>query len=138
MDADDYAHSNRLEKQIKFIDHDLIFSNVYYVNNNQKIIGKSKIPTNYIFQFNFTNKIPHPSILIKKQSLVEVGGYDGNDVCQDLRTWEKIIKNNYKIHFMNDYLTYIMIDEGRITGSKESRYHASIFYFQKFKKNKIY
>ena len=33
------------------------------------------------------------------------------------KNMEKII-NNYKIHFMNDYLTYIMIDEGRITGSE--------------------
>ena len=132
IDADDYAINTRLEKQIMYLSNDFIFSNVYYVDIDNKKIGKSSIPENYIFKFNYTNTIPHPSVLINKKVLLSVGGYDGIAVCQDLRTWDKLIKNKCKFFLINDALTFTTIKADRITGSKESRYQAAKFYFYKF------
>ena len=76
-------------------------------------------------------------MLIKKQTLISVGGYDdGSEICQDLRTWEKIIKKGHKIYLINEHLTYMTIHNKRITGTKESRYQAAIFYIEKFKNDK--
>ena len=136
LDADDFAVKDRLKKQISYTSYDFIFSNVIYLNEKEKIIGKSNISSNYLLKYSYTNQIPHPSILIRKEILIKVGGYDGYEVCQDLRTWEKLIKKDCKFFLINDHLTYTTIRKNRITGSKESRYQAAKFYLKKFKSDK--
>lgn len=136
LDADDFAVKDRLKKQISYSSFDFIFSNVVFINEKEKIIGKSKISSNYLFKYSYTNEIPHPSILIRKEILISVGGYDGYEVCQDLRTWEKLIKKRCKFYLINEYLTYTTIRKERITGSKESRLQAAKFYLKKFKSDK--
>lgn len=93
-------------------------------------------------ELSFRNPIPHSSVLIRKSILIKVGGYssnqDGNNPCQDLKTWHLLKDINCKFYIVDKILTYISIHPHQITASKEARYECAQINYIHFKKNKDY
>lgn len=98
MDADDIAHPQRLEKQVKFLEENknifLVGTNAYVINQKGKIVGEKKEPlTSYeIFkEYIYFNPIIHPTIMFR------------NKLKRD--------ENFYKIKYPlgNDYYTFFTL-----------------------------
>ena len=116
IDADDFAMPNRLEEQLKFIEANpeisIVGSRAYYVNNFGDFVGESSLkisdksflkPNTYIYALN----IIHPSVLMKKDFLENVGLYDESlKRAQDLDLWLRAINLKYKFFIINKPLIF--------------------------------
>lgn len=107
VDADDICLENRFETLIKNITKgensniDVLGSNAYFVNKQNKIIGQSSMPLNFKdFKKEIYKRNPfiHSSVLIRKSFLLKNSLYDKNFVkAQDYDLWLRGFKfNNYK------------------------------------------
>ena len=105
-----------LQCQINFIEANpeisIVGSRAYYVNNSGDIEGESTLkiseksivkPNAFIYALN----IIHPSVLMKKDFLENVGLYDKNlKRAQDLDLWLRAINLNYKFFIINKPLIF--------------------------------
>lgn len=87
MDADDYSHSDRIEKQVQILDNDksigLVNCNVNVFNDNG--IYKERIYNEIINKTDFlkNNPIVHPAVMFRKSEISKVNGY--RDIKKTLR-----------------------------------------------------
>lgn len=103
MDDDDYCHSNRLEKQVIFLDKnpqiDFVGTNVNLILEN-KIIGIRKFPEYpQVKDFYFTQPYIHPTILFRKDAIKIVNGYSEDKyciLCEDYDLFLRLYANGYK------------------------------------------
>jgi glycosyltransferase involved in cell wall biosynthesis len=99
MDADDVVINDRFNIQKKFLEshpkYILIGSNIHLIDSDGKIVGLKVFP--YRHQsikrvVSFYNPIAHPSVMIRRISLLESGLYEiGTDGYEDLFLWKKLI-----------------------------------------------
>ena len=111
IDGDDIMHENRLEIQYDIINkfnYDIVGSNAIIINENSDPIGKSDLPISHeeikhkLIQMSPT--IIHPSILMKKDCVINNGGYNKlYKHCEDLELWVRLI-DNYKFYNCKEYL----------------------------------
>jgi glycosyltransferase involved in cell wall biosynthesis len=125
MDADDIAHSTRIETQIKFLKENPSYSIVGSYANIINSIGQIKcrkltvpiedkeIKTALFFQ----NSFIHPSILVKSEVIKRIKYSLNYEVAEDYFLWVKILENNkgynlpivlldYRIHNTNTSSKY--------------------------------
>lgn len=100
MDDDDFAHENRLKKQIRFLMEHPIFafvgSNVNEVYRRQ-VCGERIFPSEpEVRDFFVTQPFIHPTLVFRSEMLLDVGGYSEKkyaDRCEDydllLRMYQK-------------------------------------------------
>jgi glycosyltransferase involved in cell wall biosynthesis len=110
MDADDVVINDRFNIQRKFLEshqkHILIGSNIQLIDSDGKTIGLKVYPSRHQSikrMISFYNPIAHPSVMIRRISLLESGLYKiGTDGYEDFFLWKKLInfgkfKNTRKI-----------------------------------------
>ena len=129
MDSDDIAISNRLEKEVNFLEENkeyvAVGSNIILIDENSKKIGYRKYPQTY----NKIKKIitryspmAQPSTLIRKDILLKEGKYNEKYTrSQDYELWMRLA-NKYKIKNLGDYLLKYRITEtqGKTTHLKQT------------------
>jgi len=103
QDHDDLSKSNRIEEQLQFIEkHDLdaCTTRAYVMNQNRITPHYSfYLPPRVVMKFK--NPFIHGTLLIKKNIIMNLGGYDENYYyAQDYKLYKDLIKNNYKIKQM--------------------------------------
>ena len=99
MDADDVVINDRFNVQKKFLEshpkHVLIGSNIQIIDSCGKSIGIKVFPSSHHSikrMLSFYNPIAHPSVMIRRTSLLESGLYEiGTDGYEDFFLWRKII-----------------------------------------------
>lgn len=103
MDADDYSFPNRFEEQINFLENNKEFS---MVGSNVKLFDDQgewgerltkEFPTKESFLFG--TPFIHPSIVIKKESLIRLGGYKTEKEtlrCEDYELFMRLYSNGEK------------------------------------------
>jgi glycosyltransferase involved in cell wall biosynthesis len=101
MDADDISYPTRLERQVEFLEaakniamvgtcHDFIdedsgiFGQVYYLDRNQDIQ----------IEFMVRNPFAHGTVMIRRQVLIDVGGYDASQPIEDYELWWRVAKKH--------------------------------------------
>ena len=126
MDADDYANSCWLEKQIKFMEEnqDLVFCGSRY----EEMFNGKLYPQSYPFiesdheirkSLCFMNSIPHSFTIFKKPPLLKAGGYDPNlIIAHDYDLWIRLL-NEGKGHNLNETLGVLRIHEASTSTKKE-------------------
>lgn len=124
IDADDIAMPNRFEKQIKVLEegkYSVVGSNIKYINEYGDIIGEMLYPeTNEEIRQKIIYKavIVHPSILMKKEDLLKVGGYLGGRYAQDLDLWLRLMRDkNVKFYNIQEPLLYYRIHSAQAKGN---------------------
>lgn len=112
MDADDWSYPERLERQVAFIrEH----PEVDVLGTGAELIGTDDEVWNVIFLPEKHSQIVktafkktlffHPSVMMKKSFLEEVGGYDDKLLrSQDFELWVKGIKHGYIYHNLQEVL----------------------------------
>ena len=110
MDSDDVALPHRLSNQLKLLSkHEIVSSNVYLINKNGEIYGKSKslvfhdLIRKFQLYFLGDNPVNHPTILARKR-IFDQFKYDSKyDGKEDLELWLRM-KKSCKIYFDKSYL----------------------------------
>jgi len=122
QDSDDYWHSDKLEKQMEYYHskpkYSLIYcmSNVDLGNNRYMIVPTDPLPEitegNMLSTLLCRNLIDTPTMLMKKESFLEVGGFD--TTYHALEDWEFVIRfaSKYQIGFCTEVLmdSYMLSD----------------------------
>ena len=113
FDTDDINLPNRLSTQIPIIENDkniaLVSSSVFEKSNNN-IYYKKPYKINLQEIIYKLNPINHPTVIINKSILFELGNYENVKYFEDYYLWLKILKNGYRIELITDALVLMNVD----------------------------
>lgn len=108
LDADDLYLPTKLEKQVNYIqnnDVDFLGTHCWNTNSDDENLFPSCFNNNEnITHLDILNKIftenvlTHGSMLIKKQSIINLGGYQDVRGMEDWDLWKRSINSGYKFH----------------------------------------
>ena len=124
QDHDDLSKPNRIEKQLYFLEkHNLdACTTRAYIMNQKRIIPQFSyyLPTRIVMKYK--NPFIHGSLLIKKNILMSLGGYDESFYfAQDYKLYKDLIKNNYKIKQIKKAYYVLNTSENISTKFKEEQ-----------------
>lgn len=117
MDTDDIAKPNRFEKQLKiFQEHpeiDVVGTWIdEFEEDSQNIISTRKLPETHqdIYQYaQKRNPINHPTVMFKKQAVIDAGGYQHFPLFEDYYLWVRMLLNGAKFYNIQESLLYFRI-----------------------------
>ncbi len=129
QDDDDISINTRLEEQVKIINSkNLDFCSTRAVTSPA---GKSRpnlsfyLPKKLLIKYK--NPFVHGTLVIKKQVIIEIGGYDENFYySQDYKLMSDLLKEGYRYRILNNKL-YILNTENNLSDfkRKEQQYYAN-------------
>ncbi|MCC4410167.1 glycosyltransferase [Limosilactobacillus reuteri] len=139
MDSDDISVPERFEKQLIAILNDVDLALVggqvsEFATNINNLVGSRSVPTSEkeIQKFvKWRSPFNHPTIMIRKDVLENVGGYIPYGNLEDYYLWSRIISQNYRVKNLSDTLVYMRVDEGMY--SRRGKV-SNIQYFYKLRK----
>ena len=117
MDTDDIAFPYRFEKQISYLkEHpevDILGSSVYEFKEDIKnTIYFKQAPTENIGCYiKKRNPLNHPTVIFKKNKVLEIGNYQEILFNEDYYLWIRMFKNNCQIANMPEPLLYFRIND---------------------------
>lgn len=96
MDADDIADSSRLATLRQAIDEArqapiVLYSDFDFIDENGQISENSK-PLPSIGTLRRRNMIAHPTVAIKREALLDLGGYLGSVFAEDYDLWARVLR----------------------------------------------
>lgn len=128
MDADDICHPLRLQKQLDFLQKnelDMVGTDVYLIDENGLDIGKRILPKGKKIAscLGYKNPFIHPTILIKKSTLISARGYLGGFNSEDYDLWLRLKRAGIKWDNMDEpllkYRIHSQASQGHILGYAE-------------------
>ncbi len=145
QDADDISDKNRLDIQYSFLTNNPVFdavaTNVNLISFNGTIHKHTDI-TNQVDLLKKKNIYIHGSMMFKKKSIINVGGYNEEMIfAQDYDLYLRMVFcHNMRIGLEKNYLYYLRQHSGSISNT---RIFAQFFFATKAKvniksKNKLY
>ncbi|WP_421427810.1 glycosyltransferase [Limosilactobacillus fermentum] len=144
MDADDIAHLDRLEKQIRYLldNHlDFVASNVNDMNEAGQMLGTgTKYPTTdrkikkYL---KYGDPMPHPSWLVKKVVYDQLGGYHDILSCEDYEFVIRAAQVDVNFGLVSEPLINYRINAKGITQTNKARQMVISEWSQEQYRNKV-
>ena len=147
MDSDDISVFDRFEKQINYIEK---HSNIDVLGGNiaefQKSIDEENkrlrvCPMNHediVKMGKKRNPMNHVTVCIKKEALVNSGGYQSLLYLEDYYLWLRMIVNNCKLENLNETLVLVRVGNGFEGRRSTKKYIEGWKTLQNFmKKNKM-
>ena len=131
MDSDDISVFDRFEKQIDYIEK---HSNIDVLGGNiaefQKSIDEENkrlrvCPMNHediVKMEKKRNPMNHVTVCIKKEALVNSGGYQSLLYLEDYYLWLRMIVNNCKLENLNETLVLVRVGNG-FEGRRSTKKH---------------
>ena len=112
MDSDDICVNTRFEKQMSFLiknpNIDAVGSNMIEFNENMENIVSEKIVPEYSEEINKylkkRNPMNHPTVIYKRNKVLEVNGYEDYQYFEDYYLWAKMINNGCKFYNIQENL----------------------------------
>lgn len=146
MDADDISALERIEHEILYLEKyrlDMVGTNRIYISESGKEMGKpGKLPTERRAEklLPYGDPIIHPSVLIKRRVLEEVGGYRNFASAQDYDLWLRMLTKGYKIGILDKPLLFYRIRSDSISQTNYYKQflfasYARLLYRERKKKN---
>lgn len=97
LDADDVAHPERLERQLAFMaDHKdvaVLGSSYLLIDHEGHIQGRVDLPTtdaSIRAAMYFRNPICHPTVMLRREAVLEIGAYLGGRNAEDYDLWLRL------------------------------------------------
>lgn len=122
MDADDICMPHRFEFQADYISKhpevDVVGSSILEFEGEEMVVrSERKVP-----QFDQDIKkrgrlmcpINHPTVMYKKSSFNEIGGYSENVFPEDYYLWLQMFQQDFKFYNIQEPLVYMRVDQGMI------------------------
>lgn len=135
LDADDYFHPNKIEKQLNAClesNLDFCFTEAIKVNENGSVIEEFKYRNNASSSEELKKILPHDnvlvnsSVMVKKDSFIRAGMFcptneykiaingphnnSNGAVYEDYLLWYNSLRNNYIFKKIPDFLTYYRVN----------------------------
>jgi glycosyltransferase involved in cell wall biosynthesis len=125
IDGDDFCEINRFEKQLEYIkkyNYDILGSWAHYISNEGKQIRDLKLPVTHKEirkKIVFFDPILHPSVLINKKIIRELGNYDTRFIhAEDYELWLRAIFKGFRCGNIPEYLVSIRHNPESLTRGK--------------------
>jgi glycosyltransferase involved in cell wall biosynthesis len=126
LDADDYAQSHWLEKQLEFMEQN---EDVAFCGSRAKELFNGRLyPTSYPFtekdhkirkNLCWLNSVPHSFVIFRKSLFLKAGGYDPDlAIAHDYDLWIRLLGEG-KGHNLNENLGVFRIHRTSISTKKE-------------------
>ncbi|HJA50078.1 MAG TPA: glycosyltransferase [Candidatus Fusicatenibacter intestinipullorum] len=139
MDTDDIAEPNRFELQIKEFEKDgelaLCGGQIAEFADNPKVItGYRNVPTEHNEILNFVKKrnpFNHMTVMLKKQAVQSVGGYQHMPYFEDYWLWVRMFKAGYKAKNVDQVLVKVRAGQEMIARRGGLNYAMCIIRFEK-------
>ena len=139
MDSDDYCVPERVEKElamfIKNPDLGMIGTNVIeFIEDINNQISRVVLPENNeeIIEFSKQrNPFRHPSIMFKKSEILKAGNYRAYYLFEDYDMWLRMLRADCKCYNLQDFLTYMRINDDFYKRRGGIKYLKSIYKFKK-------
>lgn len=124
--ADDVLHSTMISEAVGFFEtnesqYGIVYTNVSLIDESSKSLGRNLIsderrcPEGWVRNdLQFSNFIPAPSVLIKKEVYDKVGLYDPHNPIDDFELWLKASRY-FKFHFINKPLVNYRIHADNVS-----------------------
>ena len=145
MDADDISVSTRLQKEVDFLRNhncDVVFTNYIEIgqedellHNGEKACGFSS-DKSIIEQIVFNGIVHHPTVMMKKESLMHVNGYRIFPCSQDQDLWIRMLEAGARFAFLDEILLYYRIRQDSISQKKGFQQYVTIEYILKLLKER--
>lgn len=114
MDTDDIAKPMRFEKQLDvFIKHpefDVVGSWVdEFIDSTENVVSVRKLPetSEELYSFaKYRNPLNHPTVMFRKQAVMNVGGYKHFFLFEDYYLWVRMLMNDSKFYNVQQSLLW--------------------------------
>lgn len=141
MDADDISLPNRLKRELEILSD----SNAVMVTSNRIIIDEDgneiekglPISKNQDFELMYTNRIVHPSVLMKTDAVKSVGGYRNFRKSQDYDLWLRFASSGYTIIGLDEYLLKYRVRSNAISKTQRVEQYYTSKYQKKLYKQRL-
>ncbi|MDB4178786.1 glycosyltransferase [Amylibacter sp.] len=135
IDADDICVPNRFEKQIiKLQLFDIVGSNLDIIDNETVLDSSVNFPQYNIAirkKIFYRTVIAHPSVMMRKKVLLDVGGYQGGEYAQDYDLWIRLMRNqSILFHNIQENLTQYRVHSNQSKGDSVSYSHVAGYLFR--------
>ena len=122
MDTDDIAHLDRISKQLNFIEknpqYSIVSSSVNFFDENG-VYGTSKRSGEVKkHDLLFGNPFAHPTMIMKKEDILDIGGYPLYKRCEDYAMVINLYAKGYKAYVLNDVLLDYRLDKNNYAKKK--------------------
>lgn len=109
MDADDISHYNRIEVQLNYIESknlDMIGCAINKIDASDRIIATVNYPvgSNINKKLPFTNPFCHPSVMYKKETIINACGYNAGFKSEDYDLWLRLSRMSVRWDNITDVL----------------------------------
>lgn len=106
MDTDDFAYPDRIEHQYNFITNNKEYSvvgmkchyydgeNIYGISDKSGKVNKNDLLMGV--------PLVHPTVIMNKRDILEVGGYKNFNRCEDYAMWIELFLNGYNMYVMDE------------------------------------
>jgi glycosyltransferase involved in cell wall biosynthesis len=130
MDADDVMMPNRLERQLSFMvtqsNISVACSHAYFIDIKGRTIGISQNTVDVDRGRNERNptlfsEIVHPSVLMRKKDILQVGGYRDLYFCNDRDLWGRLVTAGFDIRCQPEILLGYRLHLGAMSGQTMCR-----------------
>ena len=125
MDADDYSKPDRLERQLDVLTRrklDILGCTVDKIDEKGRVWGVigsySDKPEDYAKLLPIQNVLVHPSIMIKREVITDVGGYRNFSSCQDYDLWLRLLSKGYRFGVTDENLFQFRRHRNSISATK--------------------
>ena len=140
MDSDDISRINRVQIMREGVEkdnfsHDVYGSHIEEFFDNSKIRQTRKVKLlhkDISLALRKKNPMNHVTILAKKQSLLDIGGYKDFKSFEDYFLWARMIKNNFKFMNIDDITVDVRIGELMFKKRRGWFYFKQEFLMQKY------
>lgn len=119
MDADDYSFPERISKELdylrKYPEIDLIGTQaIEFTNDVKNPLQYNNFPISHdeiVKYAHSRNPYSHPSVIFKKQAVINAGSYQDAYLCEDYDLWIRMIQNGSKCANLDEYLFAVRVSE---------------------------
>lgn len=138
MDSDDYAVSDRCEKELNEMikkNLDIVGSNVgEFVNNIDNIVSYRIVPSSNKEIYKYSKKrdpFSHPSIMFRKSKVIEANYYYSEYLFEDYDLWIRMLRNNARCYNIQEVLVLMRVNDNFYKRRGGIKYLKSMLMFRK-------
>lgn len=128
MDADDISLPRRLEQQVRYLDAHpdiaVLGTNVETFDENGSIHTgwSSSDPVQTKIDLLFSCGLAHPSVMMRRNTILELGGYDLDfEGLEDYQLWCRVAEN-YGVTTLSEILLRYRVHSGQVTKNPSPEY----------------
>ena len=144
MDSDDICDKERCEKQLKRFQEnekiDIVGGIVTeFVNSIENIVSIKGVPENdfQIYKYaKIRNPFNHPTVMYKKQKVIEAGNYQDNFRYEDYDLWIRMLMKGMKGYNIQENLVYMRVGDNFYNRRGGMKYLKTILKFRKEQYNR--